>query len=135
MSSNSGNTASASAAAAAAASGPSAADLMKDTLGKVRSFGVRDWIYIISFIISIILFSVSVGQASQFLGNNDDWNTLKPKITQISILVTVGIILFWLGSVLYISTSDVLSIYFCLTIACLALGLGFWAVIVASITR
>ena len=101
----------------------------------VKSFGARDWIYIISFIISIALFSTSVGLSSQFLGNNDDWNTLKPRITQISILVTIGIVLFWLGSVLYISTSDVLSIYFCLTVACLALGLGFWAVIVASITK
>lgn len=115
--------------------GPSASAAMSDAFSKLKSFGVRDWIYIISFIISIALFSTAVGQASQFLGNNDDWNTLKPKITQISIIVTVGIILFWLGSVLYISTSDVLSIYFCLTIACLSLGLGFWAVIVASITR
>ena len=72
---------------------------------------------------------------SQFLGNNDDWNTLKPKITQISIIVTVGILLFWIGSILYISTSDALSIYFCLTLSCLALGLGFWAVVVATITR
>ena len=105
------------------------------SLTKLKSFGVRDWIYIISFVISIALFSTSVGLSSQFLGNNDDWNTLKPRITQISILVTVGIVLFWLGSMLYISTSDVLSIYFCLTVACLSLGLGFWAVIVASITR
>ncbi|NBR60490.1 hypothetical protein EB118_25380 [bacterium] len=117
------------------ASGPSASAVLTDTMTKLKSFGVRDWIYIVSFIISIALFSTAVGQASQFLGNNDDWNTLKPRITQISIIVTVGIILFWLGSVLYISTSDVLSIYFCLTIACLSLGLGFWAVIVASITK
>jgi len=114
---------------------PSIGAVLSDTATKLKSLGMRDWIYIISFIISISLFSTAVGMTSQFLGNNDDWNTLKPKITQISIIVTVGILLFWIGSILYISTSDALSIYFCLTLSCLALGLGFWAVVVATITR
>lgn len=109
--------------------------IFSETANKLKTFGLRDWIYIISFIISTALFSTAVGMTSQFLGNNDDWNTLKPKITQISIIVTVGILLFWIGSILYISTSDALSIYFSITLSCLALGLGFWGVVVASITR
>lgn len=124
-----------STSATVAPSVATASTVLSNTAAKLNTLGVRDWIYIVSFIISIALFSTAVGLTSKFLGNSDDWNTLKPKITQISIIVTVGILLFWIGSILYISTSDMLSIYFCLTISCLALGLGFWSVVIASITR
>lgn len=136
MSSSPSSTSSATTSStSASAAGGSASQMMTDAANKIKSLGVRDWIYIVSFIISISLFSTAVGMTSNFLGNNDDWNTLKPRITQISIIVTVGILLFWIGSILYISTSDTLSIYFSITLSCLALGMGFWGVVVSSITR
>jgi len=102
---------------------------------RISSFGTRDYIYIGCFVLSLVFFITSVSLLSKYLGNNDDWNSLKPKITQISILITVGIILFWLGTIIYLTVNDTYSIYFITTISCAALAMSLWGVVVSTITR
>lgn len=111
------------------------ASAYKAIQNRLASFGPRDYIYMICFVLSLIFFIVSISLLSNYLGNNDDWNSLKPKITQISILITVGIILFWLGTIIYLTVNDTYSIYFIATISCLALAMSLWGVVVSTITR
>jgi hypothetical protein len=111
------------------------ASAYKAIQNKISGLGVRDYIYIGCFILSLVFFIVSISLLSRYLGNNDDWNSLKPKITQISILITVGIILFWLGTIIYLTVNDTYSIYFITTISCAALAMSLWGVVVSTITR
>lgn len=102
---------------------------------RISGLSTRDYIYIGCFTLSLVFFITSISLLSKYLGNNDDWNSLKPKITQISILITVGIILFWLGTIIYLTVNDTYSIYFIATISCIALGMSLWGVVVSTITR
>jgi hypothetical protein len=72
---------------------------------------------------------------SQFIGNKDDWNAMKPKIQEISIYCTIGTIMFALSSLLYLTQDPSKLVYFLVLTSSTALGLAFWALTVAAISK
>ncbi len=71
----------------------------------------------------------------QFVGDKDDWNKLKPRIMEITIYVTTGIIAFAIASILYLTQDSSKIVYFMIILGSLSLGLSFWAVTVSAISR
>jgi hypothetical protein len=90
---------------------------------------------IISGLVFVSLFIAAFVEMQSFVGSKDDWNQLKPQLTKITILVTLGMIAFAIASVIYFTQNPAKSIYFTIVISTIALGLAFMSLSVAAISR
>ena len=92
-------------------------------------------IIIFAGLVFVSMFIASFVTMSNFVGSKDDWNTLKPQLTKIIILVMIGIFAFVIASLIYFIQDPQKSIYFTIIISGLSLGLAFMALSVAAISR
>lgn len=90
---------------------------------------------IISGLVFVSLFVAAFIEMQSFVGSKDDWNQLKPQLTKITILVTLGMIAFAIASVIYFTQNPAKSIYFTIVVSTIALGLAFMSLSVAAISR
>ena len=72
---------------------------------------------------------------SQFAGDVDNWNELKPKISQVITMSVFAIIAGGFAMITYVIQDPSKAIYFSLGMALVALVLAYTAVGVACITR
>jgi hypothetical protein len=89
----------------------------------------------ISGAIFISMFISAFVQMNSFIGSKDDWNTLKPQITKITILVLIGILAFASSSLVYFTQNASMAIYFSIIVSTISLGLAFMSLTVAAISR
>jgi hypothetical protein len=92
-------------------------------------------ITIFSSAIFISLFITAFVRMTNFLGSKDDWNDLKPKITEISLYVIFGTLAFVVASLMFFIQNPNMAIYFSIIVSCIALGLAFASLAVGSISR
>jgi hypothetical protein len=83
----------------------------------------------------VSLFIAAFVQMSNFIGSKDDWNTLKPQITKIIVLVLIGIFAFIIASLMYFIQDPQKAIYFTIVTSGLSIGLAFMALAIAAISR
>ncbi len=92
-------------------------------------------IIIFAGLVFVSMFIASFVTMSNFVGSKDDWNTLKPQLTKIIILVMIGIFAFIIASLMYFIQDPQKSIYFTIIVSGLSLGLAFMSLSVAAISR
>lgn len=114
-------------------SSPSTLNMAKSKLGSYMSSG--NIITGIFGIVSFSLFITAFVRMSQFLGSKDDWNELKPKVTEIIIYIIVGMVAFTITSIAYFVQNETSSIYFAIVMSCVAISLSFGAMAIAAISR
>lgn len=85
-----------------------------------------------AFIASLLWFGI---RTSQFAGDVDNWQTLKPKVAEIMMSAVLGIVAIVLASWLYFSQDVKLSITFATIVSLVAVVLAYTALGVAVITR
>lgn len=89
----------------------------------------------ISISIFLALFIAAFVQIQSFIGSKDDWNTLKPQLIKINLLVSFGIFAFTIASLIYFTQDPQKAVYFTIIVSCISLGLSFMALSVAAISR
>lgn len=97
--------------------------------------GIKKYMFYIAsavFTASLLWFSI---RTSQFSGDVDNWQILKPKIIEVISAAGLGIIAIVLAIWLYFSQDIKLSITFATMIALVALVLSYTAIGIAVITR
>lgn len=94
--------------------------------------GAMFWIASVIFIGLVI---ASFVKMSQFAGDVDNWNELKPKISQVITMSVFAIIAGGFAMITYVIQDPSKAIYFSLGMALVALVLAYTAVGVACITR
>ena len=92
-------------------------------------------VIVFSSAIFIALFITAFVRMTQFLGSKDDWNDLKPKITEIILYIIFGVIAFTIASLFYYVQNPPATAYFTLIVACMSLGFSYAALAVAAISR
>ena len=92
-------------------------------------------VIVFSSAIFIALFITAFVRMTQFLGSKDDWNDLKPKITEIILYIIFGVIAFTIASLMYYIQNPPATAYFTLIVACMSLGFSYAALAVAAISR
>jgi hypothetical protein len=106
------------------------------TMGKLKQAAnpsnITFWVASILFVAFFITAFVKI---SAFAGDKEDWNALKPKITEILVYVLIGIFAFAVAALMYFVQDPRKAIYFSIIVSCVALGLAFSALAVACITR
>jgi hypothetical protein len=100
--------------------------------GGLGGLGAMFWIASVIFIGLVI---ASFVKMSQFAGDVDNWNELKPKITQVITMSVFAIIAGGFAIFTYIVQDPAKSIYFALGMSLVALVLAYTAIGVACITR
>ena len=104
-------------------------DAVKSGMG---GMGAMFWIASVIFIGLVI---ASFVKMSQFAGDVDNWNELKPKISQVITMSVFAIIAGGFAMITYVIQDPSKAIYFSLGMALVALVLAYTAVGVACITR
>jgi hypothetical protein len=89
----------------------------------------------ISGAVFVSLFIAAFIQMSKFLGSKDDWNELKPKMTQIGLLIVIGVVAFAVMSTMYFVQNPLSAAYFSIVISCLSMGLAYASLAYAAISR
>lgn len=92
-------------------------------------------VVVLSSGIFIALFATAFVRMSQFLGSKDDWNDIKPKVMEISLYTFFGTVAFAVATLVYMVSRETFAIYFSIIVSCLALGIAFASLAVASISR
>jgi hypothetical protein len=82
-----------------------------DIMSKMKSNKYNIGI-IFAGLLFVSLFIAAFVQMSNFIGSKDDWNTLKPQITKIIVLVLIGIFAFIIASLMYFIQDPQKAIYF-----------------------
>ena len=90
------------------------------------------WLAIVLFISFFITAFVRI---SSFAGNREDWNDLKPKLTEVLIYVLVATMAFVVAALLYFTQDPQKAIFFSIIVSSLSLGLAFSGLVIACITR
>ena len=85
-----------------------------------------------AFIASLLWFSI---RTSQFAGDVDNWQSLKPKVAEIMMSAILGIVAIVVAAWLYFSQDVKLSITFATIVSLVAVVLAYTALGVAVITR
>ena len=85
-----------------------------------------------AFVASLLWFSI---RTSQFAGDVDNWQSLKPKIAEIMMASIMGIVSIVVVAWLYFSQDVKLSITFATIVSLVAVVLAYTALGVAVITR
>lgn len=89
----------------------------------------------ISVILFICFFIVAFVRISKFAGNREDWNDLKPQLTEVLIYVLTATFAFAIAAMLYFIQDPQKAIYFSIIVSSLSLGLAFSGLVIACITR
>jgi hypothetical protein len=101
--------------------------------------GVRSWISIGLFIVTIALLGTNVGIVSKIAGSKDDWDTLKPQLSGSVAICFIGASVFAVALYLFISQFDLgkmmVPIVLCVILSCMAIAIGLSGLSVAAITR
>ena len=129
MSSTAANVATSNAAANGKSVISSITNAVKSGMG---GMGAMFWIASVIFIGLVI---ASFVKMSQFAGDVDNWNELKPKISQVITMSVFAIIAGGFAMITYVIQDPSKAIYFSLGMALVALVLAYTAVGVACITR
>ena len=129
MSSTAANVATSNAATNGKSVISSITNAVKSSMG---GMGAMFWIASVIFIGLVI---ASFVKMSQFAGDVDNWNELKPKISQVITMSVFAIIAGGFAMITYVIQDPSKAIYFSLGMALVALVLAYTAVGVACITR
>jgi len=97
--------------------------------------GIKKYMFYLAsaiFTASVLWFGI---RTSQFAGDVDNWQSLKPKIIEVMSAAGLGVVAIVLAIWLYFSQDVKLSITFATMIALVALVLSYTAIGIAVITR
>lgn len=89
----------------------------------------------IASILFIVFFVIGFVRLSSFAGDKEDWNDLKPKITEILIYTLVATFAFCIAALLYFIQDTQKAIYFSIIVSSLSLGLAYSGLVIGCITR
>jgi hypothetical protein len=126
-------------AAAAVANAPSGGDTIKwfvSTMGDgLKALFTGQLALVITIGITMGAFGWSFYNFANFVGSKDDWNTLKPQVLWVMGQTAIGIIFLSIASLIYFTQNSEKAVYFILVVSCIALGLSYAALAIASISR
>jgi hypothetical protein len=115
---------------------PSVADKLASAAKQTLASGGSTMIVVyISYAIFTALFITSIVRMSQFLGSSDSWNQIKSQVTEVLVYSFVGILAFTIASLTLVIQMPTTLSYLPMLVACLALGIGFAAICLATISR
>jgi hypothetical protein len=127
------------AAVASAANAPSGGDWIKWLFSSIgdglKALFTGQLALVLTIGITMAAFGWSFYNFASFVGSKDDWNTLKPQVLWVMGQTAIGIIFLSIASLIYFTQNSEKAVYFILVVSCIALGLSYAALAIASISR
>lgn len=95
----------------------------------------KNGIFTLASLTAIGLYIGSFVESSKYIGSQDDWNTIRPRIIKIIGLSIGGSLALGLAALMYYIANQEKAIYFQIMITTLALGMSYAAMAIGAITR